>query len=70
MAKIITLKVPLKEIQKTKRLLAAKDLFLRHYEMLKDKKYAYIPIKNTEEVIRIFKEHKIVKKDIKRIFSL
>ncbi len=67
MAKIITLKVPLKEIQKTKRLLAAKDLFLRHYEMLKDKKYAYIPIKNTEEVIRIFKEHKMVKKDIKRI---
>ena len=61
-----TLKVPLKETQRVKKILIAKELFNHDHSFSKDKKYTYIPIKKKSEVSKLFK-YPIVDKDLKKI---
>ncbi|MCK5630471.1 MAG: hypothetical protein KAI26_07670 [Nanoarchaeota archaeon] len=66
-SKITTVQVPLKEIQETKQLLMAANQLVLKCQMIKDKKYAYIPIKDKNKVKVMFKQFKIIDKKLKMI---
>ncbi|RLE46147.1 hypothetical protein DRJ25_04655, partial [Candidatus Woesearchaeota archaeon] len=67
MAKIYTLKVPLKEVQKVKKKLISVNLFAGDYEFVKTKTDAFIPVdgKAKSKILRLLPMYKLVQKELK-----